>query len=122
MHILWPTETGHTAPPMTELKPSRCPVCGHVPKRSNESNKLYWAIIHQVADQLKPQGKAYTAEGWHEYLKQRFLGAEDIPLPNGKVVQRARSTSSLDKLEMSAYISQVEAWATEHWVILNEQE
>ena len=98
----------------------RCPVCGSQPKRSLDQNKAYWALIHEVAEKLKPSGNFFSPESWHEYLKQRFLGAEDIPLPNGKVVQRARSTASLDKTEMADYLTQVEAWANEHGVYRDE--
>ena len=104
---------------MTITKQTRCPVCGSQPKRSLDQNKAYWALVHEIA-QLRPGGQEFSAESWHEYLKQRFLGAEDIPLPNGKVVQRARSTASLDKDEMADYITQVEVWANEHGVYRHE--
>ena len=96
---------------------NRCPYCGHAPKRNLEQNRRYWALLHDIADQLKPQGQQYSADTWHEYWKQRLLGAEEIKLPNGKVVSRSRSTSDLDKDEMSVYITQIEAWASEKGVI-----
>lgn len=70
--------------------------------------------MHEIADQLKPQGEAYSAETWHEYFKQRYLGAEEIKLPNGKTVQKARSTTDLDKAEMIDYLTKVEVWAASH--------
>ena len=101
---------------MAQSKITRCPTCGRRQTRSLPQNAAYWALLHEIADRLKPQGKAYSAEQWAEYFKQRFLGAEDIPLPNGKVVVRSRSTADLDMDEFSDYLSQVTAWAAEHGV------
>jgi hypothetical protein len=95
---------------------NRCPYCGHAPKRNLDQNAKYWALLHEIADQLRPQGQQYSADTWHEYFKQRYLGADEVRLPNGKVVSRSRSTSDLDKDEMSVYITKIEAWATEKGV------
>lgn len=99
---------------------TKCPTCGQLPRRSTEQNKLYWSILHEIADHLKPQGVSYTAETWHEYFKQRYLGAEEIALPNGKTIQRAQSTASLDKSEMVDYVTKVEMWAAQHGLYAQE--
>jgi hypothetical protein len=101
-------------------KINKCPTCGRRQQRNHEQNRLYWAVLHQIADQLKPQGQAYSSEQWHEYFKQRYLGAEDVSLPNGKVVVRTRSTTDLDVDEMTDYITRVEVWAVEHGIVDND--
>lgn len=98
----------------------RCPTCGAAPKRNTEQNKAYWALLHDIAEQVQVQGKVYSAEQWAEYWKQRLLGAEEISLPNGKTVLRSRSTSSLDKDEFSDYMTKIEVFASERGVIRNE--
>jgi hypothetical protein len=103
------------------MKPDRCPTCKRVKKRSNESNRRYWLLLHVIADKLKPEGKQFSAESWHLYFKQRYLGCDDIALPNGKVIVRPRSSAELDKQEFAEYMYAVEAWANEHDVYLDEE-
>lgn len=105
---------------MSVLKPDCCPVCGQLPKHSAKARKAYWALLHKISEEVEVNGKTYTAEQWHEYFKQKLLGAEEVSLPNGKTVQRARSTSSLDKDEMSDYMTTIEAFAAERGVFRDE--
>jgi hypothetical protein len=100
----------------------RCPHCKRQMKRSSEANRRYWLLIHAIADKLKPQGQQYSAEVWHEYAKQRFLGADDVTLPNGKVMTRAKSSAELDKAAFAEYMTAVEEWALEHDVWLADIE
>lgn len=102
--------------PMTE----RCKTCGQLPRRSTEQNKLYWALIHEIADKLRPSGETYSAETWHIYFKQRYLGSSETLLPNGKIFTQPNSTVNLDKAEMTDYITKVEAWAAHHGVYKDE--
>lgn len=98
----------------------RCPTCGARHKRSNIQNARYWAMLHEIAEQIKPQGKAYSSDTWAEYFKQIYLGAEEIRLPNGKLINRSRSTTDLDISEMTDYITKIEAWFVQHGGIFNE--
>ena len=43
------------------------------------------------------------------YYKSKFLGCDDVPLPNGKIVSIPRSTTELDVSEFSEYFAKVEA-------------
>ena len=95
------------------LKVETCPTCGARRKRSNEQNKLYWALLHEIESIVELNCVTYSADTWHIYFRQRFLGCEDIKLPNGKVLAHARSTTDLKVNEMTNYITQVEQWAAE---------
>ena len=53
-------------------------------------------------------------------MKSRYLGADDIRLPSGKVVTKTRSTANLDVAEFNTYMEKVELWANEHEVYLDE--
>ena len=97
-------------------KLTRCPCCGRKQQRTPEQNRAYWPLLHEIADRLRPQGQAYSAETWAEYFKERFLGAEEVKLPNGKVKRITRSTADLDVDEFSDYLTQVQVWASEHGV------
>ncbi len=100
----------------------RCPTCGRKARRSSDQNRHYWMLIFAIADKLKPKGEQYSAETWHTYLKTRFLGADDVTLPNKKTLLIPKSTADLDKHEFAEYVTQVEAWCAEHDVYLDELE
>ena len=91
----------------------------HRKARSNEQNRRYWALLNEIAA-LKVQGRRYEADAWHEYFKGRFIGKEEVTLPNGETFNRPLSTKGLDVIEFSDYMTQVEAWAAEHGILLGE--
>lgn len=98
----------------------RCPTCKRKRTRSHVANARYWLLLHRMAEQLKPQGHIYSAESWHLWCKSRFLGCDDTVLPNGKTIVIPRSTAALDTAEFSDYMTQVEVWAGERDVYLDE--
>ena len=98
----------------------RCPKCGRAATRSTEANRRYWAIVTTISEKLKPEGKTYSPEVWHTYLRGKFLGQTDIQLPNGRTVTQPNSTAKLDKSEFNEYMTQVEVWAAEHGAYLAE--
>lgn len=83
---------------------------------------MYWALIHLLAEQIKPRGEAYSADQWHLWAKSRFLGCVDHILPSGKTITLPNSTAALDVAEFSAYFEQVQAWAAERDVYLADRE
>jgi hypothetical protein len=99
----------------------RCPQCGQKPRRSNPANRRYWLLLHTLAAKLKPDGNEYSAETYHVYYKLKFLGADDVKLPNGKVIAVPKSTAELDKAEFHEYAFMVEHDANERGVYLDEQ-
>lgn len=66
-------------------------------------------MLHKAAEQLKPAGVAYSASSFHEYYKSRFLGCDDVPLPNGKTLVIPKSTADLDVAEFGDYFDKVTA-------------
>jgi len=102
------------------MQVDRCPTCKRRLRRSNPQNAMYWALLHEMAAELRPQGQAYSAEQWHTYAKSRWLGCDEMVLPNGKTLILPHSTASLDVAEFSEYVTKVEAFAAEHGVWLAE--
>ena len=74
----------------------------------------------EISANLPVKDVRFSPETWHEYFKTRFLGADDMRLPNGKVLTIPKSTSDLDRGEFAEYSTQVEAWAADHGVWLDE--
>jgi hypothetical protein len=89
-------------------------------RRSNEANRRYWLLLHLVAESIKPGGVSYSAETWHTYMKSRFIGADEVRLPNGKVLTLPKSSAELDVAEFNDYMTQVESWAAERDVFLED--
>lgn len=77
-------------------------------------------MLHLIAEKIKPQGQQYSAEVWHSYFKQRYIGADDVRLPNGKTLVIPKSSADLDVAEFNEYMTQVEVWAAEHEVWLED--
>jgi hypothetical protein len=102
------------------MKQQRCPTCHRLMKRSSEANRLYWLLLHMIADKLDVKGTFYTADQWHMYFKTRFIGADDITMPNGKVIVMPKSSADLDTSEFNDYLTQVQAFAGEHNVYLED--
>jgi len=104
------------------MRVDRCPVCKRRTTRSSESNRRYWALLHVLAEEVKPAGVAYSADQWHTYCKSRFLGCDDMTLPNGKTLTIPKSTANLDTGAFNDYMTEVEAWANERGVYLEDRE
>jgi hypothetical protein len=98
----------------------RCPTCGRRERRSSQANARYWALLAKLADTLRPGGNAYSPATLHIYYKQRFLGCDDVSLPNGKTLTIPRSTANTDSPEFAEYVTQVEADAAERGVYLDD--
>lgn len=98
----------------------RCPTCGRKIRRSPDQNARYWLLLHRIAESIRPYGRHHAAPVWHLYFKSKYLGCDDVQMPDGKVVSIPRSSAQLDVAEFSDYMTQVEAWANEHNVWLEE--
>lgn len=99
---------------------TRCPKCGRPPKRSSQANRRYWELLHAISDGVKVNGEHFAAKVWHEYCKERFLGADEMRLPNGKSRLIVRSTADLEVPDFNDYMTRVEVWASERGVWLDE--
>lgn len=102
------------------MRPERCPTCHRLQKRSTQANARMWLLLHEIASTIYPKGHVFSAESWHAYFKQRFLGCDEVKMPNGKTIQMPRSSADLDTAAFHEYVTQVEAWAAEHGVYLQD--
>jgi hypothetical protein len=84
-------------------------------KRRNLQNRRYWAIVHDISDQL-----GFDADTWHEYFKRRFIGVRELRMPDGEIINLGMSSTDLSVAEFGDYMLCVEAWAVEKGVIFSE--
>lgn len=87
-------------------------------KRRLAANRRYWAILQDIAEQVKPSGQAYGADTWHRYFAAKYLGVNEIKLPNGKVLFEPVSTTTLTVEEFHEYTTKIEAFVAERGVLL----
>ena len=103
------------------MKPLRCPMCRQLKKRSNPANARYWLLLHMISDKLKPEGVQHAPETWHVYFKTRYLGVDDVRMPNKNVLHIPKSSADLNTQEFADYMTKVEQWACEHDVYFDSQ-
>lgn len=93
-------------------------------KRSTEQNARMWAMLTDVASQLKWHGQRYTPDDW----KLLFLDAYKrevrmAPTLDGHgLVNMGRSSSDLSKHEMSEMIELIASFGVNHGVRFNDPE
>ncbi len=104
------------------MKITRCPACKRRLVRTGEQNRLYWALLHRMAEQMRPRGQTFGAETFHLWAKSRFLGCIDHVLPSGKTMTLPLSTAVLDADQFASYFDKVQAFANEHGVYLEDSE
>lgn len=99
-------------------------IAEHDPKRSSEQNRLYWALLGEIAKQVPDEnGKLHTPEWWAYKLRVE-LGYSDgtIELQAGTMrveVPYPKSTTKMGKAEFSALYSKIEHWAAMRDVYLD---
>lgn len=90
-------------------KPLAVTVTEHKAKRSVDQNKRYWAILNEIAAGAWVGGKQFSTEAWHEFMKVKFIGAEETP--DGRLI--GISTTVLSVPEFADFMTRVEAYAAE---------
>ena len=92
-------------------KPLRVIVTDSEKHRSSEQNARYWAILSEIAEKAGINGQKFSREVWHEYYARIYLPLDEVILPDGEIIQRRVSTTSLKVPQFSNYMNQVEAHA-----------
>ena len=77
------------------------------PTRSLLQNKYYWGVV--IAMLAREIG--YTPEVMHEYMKEIFLSASYLGMPDGQGLTYHPSTKTLSKKEFDDYIQKIRIWA-----------
>lgn len=85
-------------------------------KRTIEQNKRLWKIYQILAENACVDGKRFDSETWHEFLKRKFIGCNE--LPDGSLF--GISTTTLNTAEMVEYQDKIQSWATEEFGIVWE--
>lgn len=76
-------------------------------KRSGAQNRLYWALLRQIAEQAWVDGKQYADDIWHAFFAGRFIGWNELPGGGRTPI----STTTLDVASFTEYIDRIQAYA-----------
>jgi hypothetical protein len=82
-------------------------------KRSIEQNKRYWALLREVSAAVWVDGRQFSDEVWHEQFRRWFIGIDEIVMPDGEIVMRGISTTTLSVAEFGDYMARIEQWCVE---------
>lgn len=81
--------------------------------------RRYHKLVAMLADTVQVDGVRYPPSAWDLMLKDRFLVAEEVRLPNGKVLMERQLKREMTKEQRHDFLEQVMEYAArEHGVAL----
>lgn len=92
-----------------ELKVSK-----YVEHRTLSQSNLMWMWMTELADYFTARGFPLNKDDAHDLMRHKFLGYSEKKIGNTEIRPQLRSTTSLDKGEMTEYLERIDAWAVEH--------
>ena len=87
-------------------------------KRTIPQNSLYWMWIKEMSDYFSQKSGPFSEEEMHDLMRHQFLGYTDRKIGNTKIEHQLVSTTDLETLGMSEYMQKIEAWNTDHGLLL----
>lgn len=89
-------------------------------KRSNEQNRLMWAALTDIANQVDWYGNNLSAEEWKDVLTASLRKQKTVPGIDGGFVVLGASTSKMTKEEMSELLELALAFGAQRGVHFND--
>lgn len=89
---------------VSEEKPLLVEVSDYKAPKTRAQEKLFHAILNDVADTIEVEGKKFSLESWKEYFARKYLGTVEIVMPDGEIVTRRRSTAEANVAEYNEMI------------------
>jgi hypothetical protein len=92
-------------------RPWEVQITQYYERHSDAQRRRYRKLVEKIAD-YTGQSSSYI----HEHCKIEFLGLEVVRV-GGKVVERPKSTTGLNKRQYMEFMEQVEMWAHSYFGI-----
>lgn len=89
-------------------------------RRTSEQNRLMWAALTDIANQVDWYGEKLTAEDWKHVLSSSLRKQRAVPGIDGGFVVLGLSTSKMNKEEMSELLELALAFGAQKGVKFNE--
>lgn len=94
-------------------EPLRVIVTAEERQRNAQQNRFYWgAVLKAVSEQAWVEGRQFDKDVWHEYFARKYGVMDELTLPDGEIITRRKSTSQMSVGEFSAFLNDVQAYAT----------
>jgi hypothetical protein len=87
-------------------------------KRTIDQNRMLHALVNQLSAEVWIDGKQFGPEAWKEHVRQKFIGTEEIELPDGRRIERGISTTTLDVADFSELLEQLQAWMMTEFALI----
>jgi hypothetical protein len=98
----------------------KCPVCGRGQTRTTEQNRLMWAVLTDLSEQVEWYGQKLTKENWKDVLTASLKRQKVAPGLDGGFVVLGTSTSRMTVAEMTELIELAMAFGAEKGVEFKE--
>lgn len=89
--------------------------------RSLAQNRMLWACLHDVSQQVVWYGRKMDAESWKHVFSAALKQQETVPGINGGFVVLGQSTSKMRVSEMRDLITIIHAFGAEHNVRFSDE-
>jgi len=89
--------------------------------RSLAQNRMLWACLHDVSQQVVWYGRKMDAESWKHVFSAALKQQETVPGINGGFVVLGQSTSKMRVSEMRDLITIIYAFGAEHNVRFSDE-
>ncbi|MCG7388775.1 recombination protein NinB [Pantoea sp. ACRSB] len=89
--------------------------------RSLAQNRMLWACLHDVSQQVVWYGRKLDSECWKHVFSAAFKQQETVPGINGGFVVLGQSTSKMRVSEMRDLITIIHAFGAEHNVRFSDE-
>lgn len=85
-------------------------------KRSDGQNRLMWALLGELSEQVEWYGRRLTADEWKHVLTASLTRQDVVPGIDGGFVVLGKSTSDMTAAEMNDLITLIEAFGAQRGV------
>ena len=91
-------------------------------RRSLEQNRRLWSLLTDVSNQVEWHGQHLSPDDWKSIFTAAQHQQRLVPGVDGGFVALGRSTSRMDKAELSELMELIAAFGAEHGVEFHEDE
>jgi hypothetical protein len=98
----------------------KCPTCGRGQTRTSEQNRLMWAVLTDIAEQVDWYGQRLENWEWKDVFTASLKRQKVVPGLDGGFVVCGTSTSKMTIPEMTDVIELAMAFGAEKGVVFSE--
>jgi hypothetical protein len=98
----------------------KCPTCGRGQTRTSEQNRLMWAVLTDLSEQVDWYGQHLSKGEWKDVLTASLKRQKVVPGLDGGFVVCGAGTSKMTVAEMTELIELAMAFGTEKGVVFSD--